>query len=322
MMDRSVLGHGVVALLALVAAWSAWTDDDLGNADLVLVGGDRLMSLQWQDPGYRVEIERREDDVLWFSVEALKEPDGKKGYPGSSRATELFAGLAPLKAVRRLGHADAERLTSLGLGPTPTTDEGPATLTLTHTGSRRTVLRIGNAAYGSGDRYALTSEGELVLLKSSLLSPLAAGASALGDRRLAGWSRADIASIDVSAAGSSRSFAHRFREDPKKAFFADPAVPDQKLDAVTGFIDRLMKLRAVDQGPAESHGAVSLKAVFLADDKRPLGTIELFARPPTSTSEVFLARSSIFGRDTTLKIGKFDAERLLSDVDDILKQRP
>ncbi len=342
MIDRGVMGHGLVALICGAFALSAWVRDGAAVSDAIIVEGSAadLQEVRWQDSIYHVTIlrdpENGNSEALRVRINSSKVPGITKSYAGTAQAVTLFEHLSPLKAVRRLGQVDEERLAALGLAPLlaaepegvtvansgvvssdATKDLEPARLTLLHKDGRETSVRIGNATFGSSNRYALVN-GELVLMKSNTLSGLYAGATTLLDRRVARWKPADVAAIEIGAGGVVRSFTQRHREHTDKAFFSDPAVPDEKLGAVTNFVDRLLKLRVANQRVGKPSGTVRLRAVFYGDGKKELGTIELYAI--LSGAEVAKAWSSAFAKNVTLELAKVDAEHLLSDVDEVLRE--
>jgi len=259
-----------------------------------------------------VIVARRADDGVHVTVKRLKpgvtdEIPPPKTYPGSKRAIELFDKLMPLKAVRSLGKPTDTELKPMGL------DEPKSTLTLKHNGTTNAVA-IGSATYGSGDRYARLDSGEVYLLSGVTISGLRGGAHSLLEKRALNIEAANIRRAKISAGARSRELSHRVSdEDPKKSFFSDPAAPDEKLEQVSNWMDRILKLRIVDVSEAKPKGPASLTVEFF-DTNKSVGKLMLW-QPGDKTAA---ATATPF--DSPVTVAKANAEVILRDIDAVLEE--
>ncbi|MEE8408395.1 MAG: DUF4340 domain-containing protein [Myxococcota bacterium] len=363
-MQRSLVVHTVLALVAVVAAYAAWTKPAASSdSTIVMVPGsaERLTSIQWKEERWNVTVSRQDgavevsvqrlnppkkteptddaaapdaakpdepkvdvpqpedakldapkadepqpEDAKPVEVEPPEPPDPPKVYPGSTQAIELFDKLAPLEAARSLGKLAAERLKALGL------DEPKSTLTLSIGNSTHT-LEIGNSTYGSGDMYVQKDGGEVFLVASRKLSSLRHGASTLIDRNVAGVKKEDVERLAVTGAGKGREIVQRFAEDKAKAFWADPAEPDAKLELVGNWLDRVLRLRVVDLVDETPAGPPSIEMEFFAGAKS-LSTIKIWP----AGDRTALCTSSRFKK--TLTISKANAEAIIRDLENVLSE--
>ena len=316
--DKSLIGHTILAVVAALTAWLAWAEPALtnsGNETVVMVPGspEELAAIRWQDDRYEVKLAREGVESFTVSVQSLQNKEGEeepgpaKSYPGSERAQKLFEELAPLEAARTLGVVEEGELAAYGLA------SPSGTLGLSFGSDEEVTIPIGAATYGSGDRYAKGPNDQIYLLKSSLLGGLRHGASAMLDRNALGIAAEDIQRIVISAGMQSRELRQRYGEDRDRAYFADPAVPDVKLEKITAWVDRILKLRVVDvkqPQPRETPRVV----VDLYNGKKKLGRIELWGTTDTTAT----ARSSRF--DGPVTVNKAAVEAILNDLEVVLQE--
>jgi len=231
-----------------------------------------------------------------------------KVFPASAVARELFTELAPLSGLRRLGQVDAEHLRAFGL----TTPE--ATLRLRF-GTTEHTLKVGSATFGSGQTYVQSASGEVYLVKATLLADLKSGATVLTERALVPVARDKVEKVTLATGPKSRDLVQRFREDPSKAFWADPAEPNGKLTQAGNWIDRLLRTRLTDLASKKPEGAPALSAELYGEG-RALGKVAIWL--PTDGDA--LATSSTFATPVTLP--KWVAEALVKDVEALLEEKP
>lgn len=322
-MNQSLLAHGGLALVttiaAALAAWGPALGLDPKNKDeVVLLAGDprALASVRWVDRDHEVQLERRDAEGLWVKVSKKTKAAGEaepgldvegetKEFPGSDRARELVEELVPFTAARILGTIDEAQRREFGLV------EPTEQLLLQIAGATHTIL-VGNATYGSGDRYAQLND-QVFLLKSSVLTPLRGGANVLFERRALPVDQGTIRRVQVKTPDATREVIQRFGEDKKKAFYADPAVPDEKLETVTNWVDRVLKLRVERVGVDRPAGEPAL-VVELVNGKGSLGTLELWS--PASGQSVIT--STFFSAPAT--VTSSNAEAILRDLNAILEE--
>ncbi len=329
MIDRSLWGHGLLAVVASAAAFLAWTlpRGKAGEAQVVVVQGsaERLTGVSFSEQEWDVTLVRHDERLEVTVAGKLKanqeappplvsnepppasEPTPRPvTFPGSKQAKELVEKLAPLKAARSLGKLAGDKLVPLGL------DKPSATLTLRFGDAVREV-KVGNATYGSGDLYVMNNAGEVYLLPASSVAHLRHGASALLDRGALGIEKDQIERVTISAGAQGRELVQRNREDKAAAFFADAAEPDEKREGVGVWLDRVLRLSVVDLVDDKPTGPPAL-TVEVFGDKGTLGVVKLW---PSGEKTAFLT-SSRFGKTAT--VAKAAAEAISKELEKVLSE--
>jgi hypothetical protein len=386
-MERSLIVHGLLAVVAAGAAYLAWTEPKAAASDdqsVVLVPGspERLTKIEWREDRWDVAVERQGDDVE-VNVRRLKtaaqiaaekaaaeapagedaatdsetagakpagkgevkggetqetEPNGgetdehatedsakkespapdldgpavvdpaepEKVFPGSKQARDLFEKMAPFEAARSIGKPDATKLSALGL------DEPSGKLTLFF-GDTQHVVRIGNSTYGSGDVYAQAEDGDIYLVPSKSLTSIRHGASTLLDRNAVGVEREDVDRLAVTAGPGGREIVQRDRSEKGKAFFADPAEPDAKLELVGNWLDRVLRLRVIDMTDERPAGMAAVEIEFFGGD----GSLGVFKLWPAGEKHA-VATSTRF--ETPFTVSKANADAIIKDVENVLQE--
>lgn len=322
MKDRAYIAHATLAVIAIIlAALAAWMPTATGEDDsVVMVPGkpEKLSRVEWYEELYQVVLTRTGDAGEDIKVSVTKKekppaegeapPAVEKTYPGSKKAKELFEQLAPLKGARSLGHLDEAQLEGLGL-------VDPANrLVLRSNGDERTV-ELGSATYGSGDRYARAQNGEVFLLRSGTISGLSNGAASMLDRRAIAVESEKVRRVTITVGPRGREVIQRYAEDPKKAFFADPAEPDVKLEQVSNWLDRILKLHLADVVRDEPTGPVALD-LEVFNGGTSLGRLQLWE----PREKVALARSAFYDSPISISISKANAEAILKDIEAVLAE--
>jgi hypothetical protein len=303
--------------MASALAMVAWLSPQGSEEDLLtLVAGDpeAVTAIEYADNDAEVKVSR---DGKAAVVEVLSKREPKKesqpapsvakSYPGTDKATALFKELVPLPAVRALGQAEESRLPTFGL------DKPAASLRLRF-GERSEELQIGNGTYGGSNVYVRSKDGQVYLVKSSIFSDLKAGGNSLIERQLLNVERESIARAAVRAGDKSRTLVQRERETRAKAYYADAAEPDKRLNQTTSFVDRVMRLRVVEPKAGKPSTPPALTVEIFGDDGS-LGTISLWQ----PEGEIAVAESSKFKSPVT--IAKVSAETLLKDLETVLTEK-
>lgn len=335
MIDRPFAAHFALAAAAVIAAgFAAWMPRSGASKDgVILIPGkpERLESIALHEDAYDVVVSRDKDDAERIKVSVTRKvkkpavvagtegtagtettpedppaPPPTKIYPGSERAKELFETMAPLIASRSLGNVPPEKLAGLGLA------DPKMELVLSYNGNDH-VVELGQATYGSGDRYARNAKGEIFLLAARKIGGLRNGAASMLERRAIAIDAEAIRRVTITAGARNRELIQRYGEDRKKAFFADPKVPDEKLQQISNWLDRIMKLRIADVGQDQPSGPASVAIEFF-NGKGSLGKITLWQpgkKFATATSSLFY---------TPITISKANAEAILRDLDAVLEE--
>jgi hypothetical protein len=297
MKDRSAWLHGALAVLASVLAWIAWRAPEATEEkeEVVILDAGPVAGLRFHEERYDIEVDTRR-------ITVRKTDDVAKVYPLSERGAEVLASFSPLKGVRSLGKLAGERLKELGLE----SPEGTVTLL---SGGKETVLQVGDATYGTGNRYVLAADGTVSLVQATLLSSLRHGAAALQDKSVLGVKPTDVERVVIEAGSRRREAVQRNRESEKEAFFADPGAPDQKLETLTNWMDRVLKLRIMDVGQPAPEGAATLRVTF--HHGGAASAVALFAA--TDDSATATVDGDRFAGP--VRLSKVNVDTILSDLD-------
>ncbi len=318
MFDKSLIGHGVLALVSVVVAFTAWSSPSTTaspRAKPKLLSGNlgELNRVLWRETNAKgveteVEVLKKDGDAIEVSVRQTggDEPVPPRVFPGSAKASELFESLSSFEGERALGAVTESERETFGL-----TDEKAKRLSLIFD-QKEVDIRVGSEAYGNRSYYVSPPSGDVFLVGSRVLSALRNGGGVLLDRRVIGVERDQIRRVVVRTAELERELVHRYPDDASKAYYADPADPDVRLDEATGWIDWALRLRTqyvVDTIPSGTP-EVTLQ-VFGPSDV--LASIELWAKNEEGKA---YARSSRF--EKTLEVNPATVTRLLDDAKAVL----
>jgi len=150
------------------------------------------------------------------------------------------------------------------------------------------------------------------VIKAQTLADLMHGATLLTDRTVLPSKPDALVRLVISAGGKGRELVrHLEGTDKDKAFWADPAEPDHKLEQATGWVDRILKLRLGEFSDAVPTGDPAL-AVEIFDAQGSAGVFKLW--PPDEKAA--LASSSRFAGG--LSITKPNAEPILRELEAVL----
>jgi len=317
-MNRSLMIHALVALCTTVAAVLAWQLPHASTTETLVTvvpgANDKLRQIIWHDPQYDVTVKRDKDARDVQVIVRKAPPAGKEAsvspaaqaYPGSAATTTLFTKMLPLQSPRLFGKLKSAEVKPMGL-------ESPTTRLELTVGSEAQVIDVGDAAYGTGDFYARTASGEVFVLPAAEVRELRFGANALQDRALVGFERNAVAHLAVHAGMQTRDLLQRQSDDGKKTLLSDPAEPDVALDQASAWVDRLLKLRAMDLADTLPTSEPVL-TVELWDKQNNMVVVKFW--PATGANAV--AASTRFA--TPVVLAKAAVDAVLHDVDEIFKE--
>ncbi len=309
-MDKSLVGHAVLALVASVAAYAAWTKPSTSKYDagIVVVAGsvDRLTRVEWDESNYHVEL-ANEGGKLSVSSSVKSAKDEKRnisGFPVTEKGQELLKRLAPLRAERSLGKVDGPRLKEVGL-------ENPTQSLVLHFGDKAVKLEVGDAAFGTGSYYMRQPTGEVFLVAQEAIQPLRGGGAAVTERMVVNLLREHVEQITVSADGASRTLIHKNAGDRAQSYFADKASPDTKIEKASSWVDAVLRLRALSQASETPSGEAKLTVTVRGDDgkERTLKVYEAANETAPVVSNGF---------PTGVLVAKSAAEMLIKDAKQVM----
>jgi hypothetical protein len=341
--ERSLLVHGGLLALAIVASAYVWTREKapLGgeNANAATVWGGRPAEVQrivYEASGKKITLAARsaKNEEPWLFGTAEKDGPPVTPPPASSasgappappppppKLTTIFPSvglgatlkefLAPLMAVRALGKFPADRAAEFGL------EKRDVSMTVTIAGKDH-KLYLGSIAPGSSDWFALDPKNnELYVLKGDPLRDLDIADARLVEHNAHAWKDVEPSSLEIRFRGKTRTLV-RGSEGGKK-FWADPATQD-KADETAGNwmlkIDRIYISDFVAEPPTKSTPVVRIEYL---SGKANIGFVEIVKTPGAEDpqrSDYWTASENthLFG-----KIPQLLGEQIEQDVGTLMK---
>jgi hypothetical protein len=238
----------------LVASYVTWNAEDTGSGkdDSVVMfnaAADDLQSIRLTGDKLSVDLVRKTDaqgEYLWVNYDEVKdkpkaahpplptadgsaadaeepqEPQEERiagSFTGNETADDLWAGFAPLKAIRELP-ASSSDLDIYGF------DEPEFEIEVTR-GSGPVTMKIGGESYGNHHRY-VQYDGKNFLVDQDTLRPLQYARTRLVERRLYPLDEKTIEQVDVRWNDNERRFVQANRDDRAKAFWAQADSADKE----------------------------------------------------------------------------------------------
>ncbi len=309
-MDKSLVGHAVLAVVAGVAAYVAWTKPSPSKNDptIVVVAGsaDRLTQVEWDESGFHVTLDN-DDGKLVVSSTVKNAKDEKRnisGFPVTEKGKDLLKRLAPFKAQRSLGKVEGPRLKEVGL-------ENPTQSLVLHFGDKPVKLEVGDAAFGTGSYYVRQDSGEVFLVPSESIQPLRSGAAGIVERLVVPLTREHVEQVTLTADGSSRTLVHKNAGDRAQSFFADKSSPDTKLEKASSWVDSVLRLRALSQAAGAPAGEPKLTVTVRGDDGKER-TVKVYESENETTPVVSP------GFPVGVLVSKSAADTLVKDAKQVL----
>lgn len=172
---------------------------------LVYRDGERLVTIRSDR-----SVKGAKSPILWVTVRQPPKggsgksksgvTDGEQFFRGNRAALKLLESVAELQAARLLGDAQTLDTTPFGL------EGSNHELVLERKGAAPWRVTLGNATYGGGMRYALSSrDNRVYMLQSSLIRRLAASAR-LMDRRVLTGDMRKVQRMRVERGGETREY--------------------------------------------------------------------------------------------------------------------
>lgn len=314
-MGRPLIWHFGLAIISLLAAAAAWKGDfGDGEAEQALFSYPEasLRTMTWTNGKVRLEL--FSDAKMGLRVKtALDDSNTVAEFPASARAHEVMEKFVRFPIVRRLGKVSPKALVDFGLpsdGNEPSAEQDR--LTLDFAGTSHTLV-FGGSTYAQNSRYARLDQGDVVLVKSTDISAFAGRGMMLLDRRALPIAQDEIRKVHIRAGGQMRTIIQRFAEDKKRAFMADPAVPEQRLDGIGSWLKQALESRVERPADEKPQGPKALEIEVLGTNKT-LGTLSLWGK----TDGGALLTSSAFNQVMELGAGTFG--RLQEGIDIVFEE--
>jgi hypothetical protein len=305
---RLALIHAVLLVLAMGFAYQTWTRElrtpgAPGSILLWEARAEDVEAIRYESPAMRFTVERREDaagEYYWGTV--TRTPEAPAVTPADSAATDSAAispppvPPAPQSSSFVLGQ-DGQSLVSVAASPRALRDleipseeqlrefglENPTTRLAVDLGGNTRELTIGEAPWGTGDRYALeTSTGRVYVLDGELIRYLDRPEENLPERGLHVFDANRVRTVVLGDGTAERPM--RRGETPAGANepnWSAPETPEQPDATFMSFMTRVGQLWVVEYTPDVD--PTSLTSVgrldYLDDGGRPLGFLQLYQGP-------------------------------------------
>jgi hypothetical protein len=240
-------------------------------------------------------------------------------FPVGSAGDDLFAGLAPLRALRDLGQLDDERKADYEL-----TDA--KTQLSAHFGATKRTLVLGGSVYGGRDRYVIdVSTGRAYVVPGEVVQSLSGADASLRERKVLPFEPDQVAEVAIRSAGLEKVLVRGTRSEgdgPAKrevttwAEKSTPAAADQTL---ANLMSRVEGLAPMEFDP--NLDQATLTAVTELEYKGKGGTVighlRLF-KGPGPKPDVFEYYLQSERTRVLAKVSRAAAERVLKDMDQLL----
>ena len=168
---------------------------------------------------------------------------------------------------------DAKKAKELGL------DNAKKKLVITARGDAREFV-IGQAAQGSGENYLRdTKDGRTYLMPRQVLADLQAASYRLVDRKLHAFKISDVSHVVVAAAGKTRDFVIKNREDQNAYKLAPASSPDKPEEMARNWHDKIWRLFPTEllgkgETPTAGEPKIAVRLDYLDGSKR-VGWLEI-----------------------------------------------
>ena len=248
---RSVMVHGVLAALGLLAAFWVWSAGDgvTRPAEAVTMqscsaGELQSVTLTTKKKTVQVALAGGSEAGSWITVTTPNATTPTKldvdRFAASEKISRVTEKLAPLSAERSLGEVDDKKLAELGL------DKAEDRLALKCGGQER-AFKLGKKTYGGRTRYAQSTDGGAVhLLANALVSDLEMAEFRFMQRDLVRFRLDEVERVTVTAQGKTRQLLHRNRADRAKAMWVAADAPDRRNEQYGNWLGKVFRLRALD----------------------------------------------------------------------------
>ena len=336
---KSALVHAVLLGIAVVAAFATWTWEGAEASDEPAVvvwerDPEEVAAVTFRSGERRVEIERRSEggeSWLWgretyptlmtvpLPTDSAPPPPPSvtvEEYPLDQAGETLFGRLAELTAVRDLGPADDEKLTTYGL-----TGTEPALVVRFADGSERNLVFGANVA-GGGPRYMLDADSQHVyVVQPDVIIPFEGGSGTLRLNAYQGFQPDDVASATVRTGTVERTMNRKVVDSPPRPVWTptDSETPDV---AFGNFMQQLDGLWIERYDP--NVAPISLQSILRAEyvDWRggPLGYLELYRAQAADGGTKYYMRTP-----RTIVVGEINTpqgERIEQDIQSLFRPEP
>jgi len=255
--------HGVLLVVVLLFAYQSWTKgtkvaSKVGTVTVWSNAKDSVVSLQSYNKGKRgvertINIKKTKEGYIWGSDKRSrpKRRRPKKGQPpappemvtttsefvGGEGADKAFEQFANLKALHGMGKLGEDKLKEYGLDKDNTIAVAFA--------DRSSTLIVGNAVFGSTNRYVLdVASGKGYIVASPVIDPLLKGMSKLKLRKLHKFKDDDLSKVQLDTGKQKRTLIRSTVERNKRKIrtWTDESTPDTPDSTSNNFLNRINRL--------------------------------------------------------------------------------
>ena len=170
--------------------------------------------------------------------------------------------------------------------------EPTASLSITTTRGERT-FDVGGRSYGTNDYYLRDqASGVVYLVESRLVADIKGGSTRLMERQLHAFKKEDVERATLLAGTDQGAFVQMNRDDTKSSFWASADDTSRAHDAADTWLDRVLRLRALQYFAEPPGGLAPAVHVEFADPDGSLGWMEYGTARSDEGKPIHVARSS------------------------------
>ena len=158
-------------------------------------------------------------------------------FKSGKAATDLFAGMSPLFAVRKLEDVTPDKLKTIEL-------ETPVEHVILDRNGKTTDIELGGESYGTKDRYArIAGTSDIYLIDDEVIRSLKFARTRLPDRDLFPFETPKIDTAVVGDGTNSITLTQKNRDDKDKATWVPADAPDDTSAQYKTWMDKFLKAK-------------------------------------------------------------------------------
>jgi len=158
-------------------------------------------------------------------------------FKSGKAATDLFAGMSPLFAVRKLEDVTPDKLKTIEL-------DNPVEHVILDRKGKTTDIELGGESYGTKDRYArIAGTSDIYLIDDEVIRSLKFARTRLPDRDLFPFETPKIDTAVIGDGTSSITLTQKNRDDKDKATWVPADAPDDASAQYKTWMDKFLKAK-------------------------------------------------------------------------------
>ena len=324
-----ILIYGVLLAIALIASYLTWTHEPPGGkGDVVVIDLDEggLQQVIFEEPDLRVAVSLRGegDGYCWGETRKVKDKPRKpeppkrpgeedadedsegddddsadgvaepepperiteeKAFRGNETCDKVLSRFTPMKALREFESVTDDKAAEMEL-----LDSEASLTEISDKGQR--VFTVGGRVYGSNHYYLRENDtGRVLLVESRMIGDIKGGSTRLMESKLQPFNKDEVVRAVVASPQKQLEFLQQNRDDKKAAFWAASDEPASTADPADGWLDRVLRMRALQYIAGQPTNLQPAIRVAWFDDTTELGWMEFGTAVDADGETIYVART-------------------------------